>query len=254
MPHRKRARRSPGWRPPGDRPLAEGNRIARVAGRGARQGEFEKSCWWVITHFEGKRRWKRIGATKEDKRKADRIAEKANAAIALGTFKFREEEKPVPADEALNRWIADYGPTLKPSTRALAEGILKLHLVPFFGSRDLRELREAELMAYVAARSRRGARRARFGTISRFHAASSACGSATARCSRTRPQESASCFGACVTPRPRRLRKSRRGAARRSRRCSRRRRRRRRASRRSSRFSLPRACGAARRSACNGRT
>jgi len=118
--------------------------------------KFERGAWWVFTHYDGKRTKKRVGSAKKDNARAEKIAEKINAALALGTFRPRGAEKPLPTDEALRSWLTAYEATLKPSTRELAEGILKRHLIPFFGSKDLRELREADLMAYVSAKVEAG--------------------------------------------------------------------------------------------------
>jgi hypothetical protein len=49
--------------------------------------KWDREAWWVFTHYEGKRKKKRVGPTKADKRDADKIARQINAALALGTFK-----------------------------------------------------------------------------------------------------------------------------------------------------------------------
>lgn len=43
-------------------------------------------AWWVDTHHAGRRRKKRVGPTAADKREAEKIAKKINAALALCTF------------------------------------------------------------------------------------------------------------------------------------------------------------------------
>ena len=43
-----------------------------------------RGAWWVVTHYQGKRRKKRIGATKADRRKAQKIADKINSKLADG--------------------------------------------------------------------------------------------------------------------------------------------------------------------------
>ena len=45
-----------------------------------------RDAWWVVTHYEGKRKKKRVGTTKRHKREAEEIAKKINAALALGTI------------------------------------------------------------------------------------------------------------------------------------------------------------------------
>ena len=47
--------------------------------------KWDRSAWWVVTHHD-KRRWKkRVGPTKADKRRAEKIAERVNAAILTGS-------------------------------------------------------------------------------------------------------------------------------------------------------------------------
>ena len=45
-----------------------------------------QNAWWVVTHHQGRRRKKRIGATKADKRQAEGIARKVNGQLVLGVF------------------------------------------------------------------------------------------------------------------------------------------------------------------------
>lgn len=112
--------------------------------------KWDRGAWWVITHYHGKRKKRRVGPTKSDKREADEIARKVNAALTLGAFpKEDEEPMPVPCNQALRRWHSAYSPTLKPATVDLTEGIIENHLVPYFGSRDLRGIRESDLLAFI---------------------------------------------------------------------------------------------------------
>jgi len=57
--------------------------------------------------------------------------------------------KPLVCDQELQRWHAAYAPTFKPSYEIEARRIISYHLIPFFGSRDLRELREPDLLEFV---------------------------------------------------------------------------------------------------------
>lgn len=112
-----------------------------------------REAWWVVTHFEGRRRKKRIGPTKADKRRAVEIARKIDGALALGTF-APEQERPdaIPLDAHLRKWHARYGPTFKTSYEETSRGLVENHLAPFFRGRDLRELREEHLLDYVRAK------------------------------------------------------------------------------------------------------
>ncbi len=109
-----------------------------------------QNAWWVVTHYQGKRKKKRIGPTKADKRRAEEIARKIDGALALGTFvPDGRQERPLPANVELRRWHTAYGPTFKPSYEAETIRIIEHDLVPFFGSKDLRELREPDLLDFV---------------------------------------------------------------------------------------------------------
>ena len=114
--------------------------------------KWDRGAWWVHTHYEGKRKKRRVGPTKADKREAEEIARKINAALALGTFAPHREEKPLPCDAALRSWHTTYSPTFKPSFERESDRIIRAHLAPFFGSKDLREIREEDLLGYIRAR------------------------------------------------------------------------------------------------------
>jgi hypothetical protein len=62
-----------------------------------------------------------------EERQADKVAEKINARRSLSSFKPRGDATLLPTDEALSCWLTVYGPTLEPSTRTLAEGVLRMH-------------------------------------------------------------------------------------------------------------------------------
>ena len=110
-----------------------------------------REAWWVRTRWDAnKKKDRRIGATRAHKREAEEIAKKINGALALGTFEAEaKQEKPLPCDAELRRWITTYAPTFKHSTEIESRRIIDTHLAPFFGSRDLRELRESDLLDFV---------------------------------------------------------------------------------------------------------
>ena len=62
-----------------------------------------QNAWWVVTHHQGRRRKKRVGAAKADKRQADEIAKKINAALALGAY---EPSKVESSREAMTLHLA----------------------------------------------------------------------------------------------------------------------------------------------------
>jgi integrase len=110
-----------------------------------------REAWWVRTRWGGnKKKDRRIGTTKTDKRQAEQIAKQINVALAVGTFEADgKRDKPLPCDAELRQWHATYAPTMKPSYETLTEGHIRNHLAPFFGARDLRDLREADLLDFA---------------------------------------------------------------------------------------------------------
>jgi len=112
--------------------------------------KWEREAWWVFTHYEGKRRKKRVGSTKAHKREAEQIAKKINAALALGQFKPDSEERtPIAFGPHLRAWHSRYSVTFKPRYVETSLGLIDQHLEPFFGRLDLREIRGGHLLDYV---------------------------------------------------------------------------------------------------------
>jgi integrase len=108
-----------------------------------------RGAWWVVAHFDGRRKKRRFGPSRSDKKAAADFARDVNRARAAGTFGLQKGRAPLACDIALRGWLRAYAPTMKPTYRVLAEGIIENHLAPHFGGRDLRELREADILAYI---------------------------------------------------------------------------------------------------------
>jgi hypothetical protein len=112
--------------------------------------QWYRKAWWVMTHAHGKRWRKRVGPTKTDRRDAEDIARKINAALALGTFtSSTTRERPLPFDAHLREWHRTYAPTFKYSYEVTSLALIENHLAPFFGSKCLREIREEDLLRYI---------------------------------------------------------------------------------------------------------
>lgn len=109
-----------------------------------------------------KKRDRRFGTSAADKRSAEQAATKINGALALGTFNPDvTERRALPCDEALRSWHTNYSTTFKPSYEQSSRLLVEKHLVPFFGRRDVRDLREEDLLAFVREKMTRDARRTR---------------------------------------------------------------------------------------------
>jgi hypothetical protein len=50
--------------------------------------KWDRDAWWVFTHYDGKRRKKRVGPTKADKRDADKIASQISAYPVRSAVKW----------------------------------------------------------------------------------------------------------------------------------------------------------------------
>jgi len=116
---------------------------------------YYRNAWWVRTHVGGQKIEKRFGPTLTDKRDAHDLAREINHAIALKQWPPKREE-PLPIDFELRHWLEAWTPAMKPGYRALVAGVIETHLVPFFGSKDLRLLREEDLLRYVSAKLEAG--------------------------------------------------------------------------------------------------
>ncbi len=116
-----------------------------------------KGSWTVVVHHNGRRQMRAIGPKAEDKRRAVKLARKVNAQIELGTLQLNNSEQAeLPTGRELDRWLEAYRPTLKPATRKLYHGLVENHLKPHFGDRDLRDMREVDILEFVAAMQAKG--------------------------------------------------------------------------------------------------
>ena len=113
-----------------------------------------RDAWWVRTRWGGnKKKDRRIGTTKANKREATAIAKQINKALALGAFELdKKADKPIPFDTHIRDWHRRYSVTFKPRYQETSLSILDNHLIPFFGNRDLRSIKEADLLDYIGAK------------------------------------------------------------------------------------------------------
>lgn len=110
-----------------------------------------RDAWWVRIRWNANRKKdRRIGPSKTDKRAAEEIAKKVNAALVMGTFQPDALERvPLPFGQHLRDWHLRYSVTFKPRYQETSLGLIEKHLVPFFGAMDLREIREQEILDYI---------------------------------------------------------------------------------------------------------
>ncbi len=90
-----------------------------------------RGAWWVVTHHQSKRTKRRIGTTKADQRKAQKIADEINARLAVGTF--RPEPEPEDSDIPFHIYARGWYrsevelPIRSGADNALSEATAELH-------------------------------------------------------------------------------------------------------------------------------
>jgi integrase len=109
-----------------------------------------RGAWVLVVHRGGKRHHQSIGTTDADRKRAQRLADEINARLTLEDFAPNDVRAPIPFCAHVLNWHRLYSPTFKPRYRETSESIIRLHLVPFFGEKDLREIRESDLLEYIA--------------------------------------------------------------------------------------------------------
>jgi len=109
--------------------------------------------YWVVVHYQGRRKWKKIG---KDKREALKVVSKVNAQLALGTFAMERRKQTPTIGEMLNRWYGDYKPTFSPSFAGAAKMNIDRHLIPHFGTIRIDELEERHLLQFIGEKTTTG--------------------------------------------------------------------------------------------------
>ena len=62
----------------------------------------------------------------------------------------------IPCATELHRWHSAYSATMKPSYAVLTRGLIENHLAPYLGERDLREIRETDILDFIRAKREAG--------------------------------------------------------------------------------------------------
>jgi len=114
-----------------------------------------KGFWCVVVHHQGRRRIKRVGANKAV---AQRVADQIQARLVLGQFEMSEEtEQGVPFGEFADDWFRreislphelGEAEALAAKSVQAREQHIRLYLNPFFGERDVRAMRVADVQAF----------------------------------------------------------------------------------------------------------
>ena len=124
-----------------------------------------RGTWWLRVHHRGQKKDRKIGATKVDKRKAEKLAEQVNASIALGTLGVKSKAKELPFDTFAAEWLrtevflpreTGRESALAKSTALLREQHVRLHLKPFFQRTPIAEIRVRDVQRLHTHLTERG--------------------------------------------------------------------------------------------------
>jgi len=108
----------------------------------------DREAWFLYVYANGTQAVKRFGPTLADKRRAERRAKEVNAAQLEGKIGLEKKANAVPFEEFANEWLRRkvllpierrLEGHLAPKTAKLREQMIRLHLVPFLGRRDIRK-------------------------------------------------------------------------------------------------------------------
>src|SRR5262245_36311348 len=108
-----------------------------------------RGSWWVVAHHDGKRWKKRVGSEKEAAKEAAKELQRRLATGELDGKPEAEREDALPFDAHLRDWHLRHSVTFKPRYQESSQIVIENHLVPFFGPKDVREIREADLLDFI---------------------------------------------------------------------------------------------------------
>ena len=113
--------------------------------------------WWVFIAHNRKRTSRMIG----DRGAAEEVASKIRAKLELGEFDWEEEkkeEKPVPTfKQYADSWLTTIAPaTCKESTVQSYDTLLRIHVLPEFGTLTLKEINRGKIKDFIASKINAG--------------------------------------------------------------------------------------------------
>jgi len=110
--------------------------------------------WYVFVDWQGNRKAKCVGSSREA---AETVRREIEKRLALGTFSLNEEAETPNFAEYAERWMSSHVRAhLKPSTIESYDVILKVHLLPHFGRWPIETITRSEVKARLAELVRAG--------------------------------------------------------------------------------------------------
>lgn len=115
-----------------------------------------RAAWGVFVRDgeDDTRRSRFFGDGEVGKKKAERFAQ--IYAEEQGRSERWLTGPDLPCDEVLRGWLATQKPTLARSTEETVTGLINNHLVPFFGTRDLRTIEQLDLIEFADQKMKAG--------------------------------------------------------------------------------------------------
>lgn len=112
----------------------------------------DTGTWEVVIPRPGRSPLRRgCGAGEDGRARAEAIAAAVNEQGARSAaFSALRPGDALPVANVLRDWIATYRETLAHSYEQTARGLIENHLAPYFGSRDLRSLRERDALDFAS--------------------------------------------------------------------------------------------------------
>jgi integrase len=110
--------------------------------------------WYVFINHHGRRKAKCVG---DSKKAAEDVKRKLEAKLTLGEIGFLDAApQAVSFGDYAERWLAHYVPVAcKPSSARIMRGIVRNHLLPAFGTQDLRSITRAQVKTFVVQKHQR---------------------------------------------------------------------------------------------------
>jgi integrase len=106
----------------------------------------EGKPYWVFINHQGKRKAKKVG----DKKTAEAIAAKIREKLKLGELKIGEEKKHILFKDYANEWFKKHVKIFcKYSTMKGYEICLNKHILPFFGSTTIDQIRRKDIKEFM---------------------------------------------------------------------------------------------------------
>jgi integrase len=118
-----------------------------------------KGAYWVFINHKGQRKARRVGTGREGKKAAEQAATKIAARLTEGGPLIVDAPATVPTFAGVAEAWLEWYPTLyalREPTLGNRAHFIKLHLIPFFGSRFITQITRSSVQDFIAAKRATG--------------------------------------------------------------------------------------------------